>query len=464
MRISSRLYFCLFMIFCDFSAFYVTVQLINLFQEAYPTSGLRFTDTHNKFINGTIWFSVATYLGVYQAYYSYSFDKMLRQTWRALLIHQGIVSLVLYFNTGRFYLEQVILVKIGLLFFFIFSLRLLFIRLELILENAVPQLDRVGIFGLNQSSIRLAKAFEMKYTGNKFAGIINESDVLRFGYDNVEPSDQILNAIHYAKEDKIRDLYVCFPTHLLTNLNHLFSEAEKSHISLHIVPTTTEMCPYENHWLADVGIRFFSNRKKILDALENRFLKRLFDIFFSSLVIILVLSWLYPIMAIIIKIQSPGPVLFKQKRTGRANKDFWCYKFRSMHVNANQDSKQAVKNDKRLTPIGSFIRKTSIDELPQFWNVLIGEMSVVGPRPHMLYHTDQYQQLAEGFSYRHFVKPGITGLAQVRGFRGEVTGVDVLKGRVEKDIEYIENWSIIQDFKICFLTVYFVFAGDEHAY
>jgi putative colanic acid biosynthesis UDP-glucose lipid carrier transferase len=135
-----------------------------------------------------------------------------------------------------------------------------------------------------------------------------------------------------------------------------------------------------------------------------------------------------------------------------------------MRINTESDRRQAVKDDQRLTSIGSFIRKTSLDEFPQFINVLLGDMSVVGPRPHMIYHSTTYQKLVEGFTFRHFVKPGITGLAQISGLRGEINGVEVLQARIQKDTEYIEHWNLIHDLKICFLTIYFLVMGDEHAY
>jgi lipopolysaccharide/colanic/teichoic acid biosynthesis glycosyltransferase len=135
-----------------------------------------------------------------------------------------------------------------------------------------------------------------------------------------------------------------------------------------------------------------------------------------------------------------------------------------MRVNDGSDRLQAVKDDERLTPIGAFIRKTSLDEFPQFMNVLLGDMSVVGPRPHMLYHSASYQMLVEGFAFRHFVKPGITGLAQISGLRGEVKSVEILQNRIQKDIDYIEHWNLIQDIKICFLTIYFLAVGDDQAY
>jgi lipopolysaccharide/colanic/teichoic acid biosynthesis glycosyltransferase len=169
-------------------------------------------------------------------------------------------------------------------------------------------------------------------------------------------------------------------------------------------------------------------------------------------------------MAIIIKKQSKGPVLFKQLRTGKKNEAFWCYKFRSMTINSQSDSLQAQKEDARVTPIGKFIRRTSIDELPQFFNVLLGKMSVVGPRPHMLKHTQDYNEQINNFMVRHFVKPGITGLAQVSGLRGETKQVSDMQRRVKADIDYLQNWSLIKDIKICVLTIIVTLKGDKNAF
>ena len=154
----------------------------------------------------------------------------------------------------------------------------------------------------------------------------------------------------------------------------------------------------------------------------------------------------------------------KQLRSGQNNQPFLCYKFRSMRVNSDSDTKQASKNDSRVTKFGEFIRKTSLDELPQFVNVLLGDMSVVGPRPHMLNHTKEYNKVTENFMVRHFVKPGITGLAQIRGLRGEITDMKYIQERINMDIEYLENWNLISDIKICFLTFYFIVKGDENVF
>ena len=196
----------------------------------------------------------------------------------------------------------------------------------------------------------------------------------------------------------------------------------------------------------------------------NTILKRTFDVVFSLFVIVFLLSWITPIIALIIKIESRGPVFFKQTRNGIKFREFTCYKFRSMIENNDADIQQATKNDKRVTKIGKILRKTSLDELPQFFNVLIGNMSVVGPRPHMIKENERYSKSVDKFMVRHFVKPGITGLAQVKGFRGEVETDEDIINRVKYDIYYLENWSLILDLNIVFLTTINFLTGQKKAY
>jgi len=200
------------------------------------------------------------------------------------------------------------------------------------------------------------------------------------------------------------------------------------------------------------------------EKFEVRFVKRLFDISFSLIVILFVLSWLYPILWVLIKIESRGKVLFKQKREGLNGKDFNCYKFRSMVVNLDSDVKSAQKNDARITKIGAFLRKTSIDELPQFFNVFIGDMSVVGPRPHMTKQSQGFEQKINNYYKRNAVKPGITGLAQVSGYRGEIVTPADIENRIRLDVFYIEKWSFLLDIKIIVKTFTNVLVGEEKAY
>lgn len=207
----------------------------------------------------------------------------------------------------------------------------------------------------------------------------------------------------------------------------------------------------------------YTNHLEPLSCTTNKLIKRLFDVTVSIFCCICMIP-IIPIIALIIKIQSPGPIFFKQERTGFEGKTFYCYKFRSMHVNKDADTAQATKNDPRKFSFGNFMRKTNIDELPQFLNVLKGDMSIVGPRPHMLHHTQIYSELIDKYMVRHFCKPGITGWAQVTGFRGETKELWQMEERVERDIWYIEHWTFMLDIKIIYKTIKSVIIPDKHAY
>ena len=200
-------------------------------------------------------------------------------------------------------------------------------------------------------------------------------------------------------------------------------------------------------------------RKEPLAYQHNRILKRLFDVVLTLMFCVFIFSWLFPLLAILVKMSSKGPVFFKQRRSGLNNEEFYVYKFRSMVLNDEADTRQAEENDERITSIGHFLRRHNLDELPQFINVLKGQMSVVGPRPHMLNHTSAYRQLIDTFMVRHLITPGITGLAQSRGLRGETPETEDMEARVKADVYYLENWSLLLDVKIVLVTVWNMLRG-----
>ena len=202
------------------------------------------------------------------------------------------------------------------------------------------------------------------------------------------------------------------------------------------------------------SLAIFNPQEIPLDNFSNRLFKRIFDILFSSFAILFLFSWLFPIIALIIKLDSKGPVFFQQHRTGIDNEIFNCLKFRTMQINDDADSKQAQKGDSRISRVGTILRKYNIDEMPQFLNVLFGEMSVVGPRPHMLKHTDQYSALINHYKVRHYVKPGVTGWAQVNGYRGLTDELWKMEKRVDFDMDYLKNWNFFWDLKIIYLTLF----------
>ena len=248
------------------------------------------------------------------------------------------------------------------------------------------------------------------------------------------------------------------------NIYELAHKAEMNFIRFKFVPDFRMFIDRTVHIDFARNIPILSLRTEPLENLDSQIKKRWFDIFFSVIIIFFLLSWLIPLLAILIKVDSKGPVFFTQLRSGKNNKAFLCYKFRSLRVNNDANKRQVSKDDDRFTTVGKFLRKTNLDEFPQFINVLRGEMSVVGPRPHMLKHTEEYSQILNHYMIRHFVKPGVTGWAQINGHRGEIKTNKDLRNRIEHDIWYMENWSMWLDLRIILLTIYNTIKGDENAF
>jgi putative colanic acid biosynthesis UDP-glucose lipid carrier transferase len=268
----------------------------------------------------------------------------------------------------------------------------------------------------------------------------------------------------YISENGIDEIYCSMADLSSDQVKDFILFADKNLKTLKFIPNKKQLLSMNTVFEYYDNIPVISQRTISLDESVYKIIKRIFDIAFSTVIILGILSWLIPILAIIIRMDSKGPLFFVQKRNGLNNKEFNCLKFRSMKINELADIEQVSKNDPRITKVGKYIRKTSIDELPQFFNVLFGDMSVVGPRPHMVSHTNMYAERIDKFMVRHFIKPGITGLAQTKGFRGEVeTDKDIIN-RVRYDIFYIEKWSLLLDLKIIFITIYNTLKGDKKAY
>ena len=259
------------------------------------------------------------------------------------------------------------------------------------------------------------------------------------------------------------EVYVCLPYRDKETIKQISQMCDLQVKRFYYVPVSVETIGInlKKEYVDDVEV--FSTHENPLQRPVNKATKRVFDILLSILFLIPTIV-IFPIVCLIIKIQSPGPIFFKQLRTGLDGQSFFCYKFRSMHVNVDADKLQATKDDPRKYPFGSFMRRMNIDELPQFFTVLRGNMSIVGPRPHMLKHTKEYSQLIDKYMVRHFVKPGVTGWAQVSGFRGETKELWQMEGRVRRDIWYMENWTIWLDIRIIWLTFRNIFLYDENAY
>lgn len=283
-------------------------------------------------------------------------------------------------------------------------------------------------------------------------------------YDGTLCDNKYQEIKNFIVENKVDEIYIQFSIVQEDDYHELLELADNNLITLKYVPTQKQIITNNLKVEYYDIIPILPRRVIPLDKPYNKLLKRLFDIVFSFLVIVFILSWLFPLLAILIKLESKGPVFFKQVRTGINDEEFVCYKFRSMTMNEDCDKQQATRNDMRITKIGAFIRKTSLDEFPQFINVFIGDMSIVGPRPHMVVHTKLYSKRVNRFMLRHLIKPGITGMAQTHGYRGEIeTDRDIIN-RFKYDLFYLENWSVLLDLKIVYLTVYNVFKGEKKAY
>jgi len=318
---------------------------------------------------------------------------------------------------------------------------------------------RAVVIGRDKNLKKLRRVFDTAEYGYKYMGYFDN-------YKSGSPTylGDIQSSFKYIFENNIEEVY-CIASRLSKDeIQHLMKIADNSLKRIKIIPDNKEL--YSRAMSIELygAVPILNLRASPLDLEYANIVKRVFDIVFSSLVIVFVLSWLTILVYILMKFDSKGPLFFKQKRHGVNRDTFWCYKFRSMTKSEESDTQMATKNDMRITRLGRILRKTSIDELPQFFNVLKGDMSVVGPRPHMQVHTEQYETSVDKYLVRHFLKPGITGLAQVKGYRGEIIEKSDIINRVKYDIFYMEKWSVQLDFRIVYLTVLNALRGEERAY
>lgn len=324
---------------------------------------------------------------------------------------------------------------------------------------------KVIILGATNSGTALAQYFDANESaGYRFAGFFeNESEHPQIIKEKIlGPLNA--NAIKtYCQNNGIGEIYFTLPSSYQELLLDISKFADDNFMYFRIAPDFSGLHHENGNVFLINSVPVLTSRKEPLGISINANLKRLFDIAFSLLVILFLFPFILPLLAIAIRYDSPGPIFFKQLRPGKKNKLFDCYKLRTMSVNNNSE-KQASKNDARITKVGRFLRKTSLDELPQFFNVLLGNMSVVGPRPNMISQLEEYSKTISNYKIRHFVTPGITGYAQINGFRGETKEAGLMEKRVQYDVQYIENWSLTLDLKIIFLTVWNMIKGEKNAY
>jgi putative colanic acid biosynthesis UDP-glucose lipid carrier transferase len=350
----------------------------------------------------------------------------------------------------------------GLSIVLITSTRIAYKLIRKYLEFSGFETRDVVIVGITGSGKALHDFFVKDPTaGYRFRGFFHNEDVPGYkhltigGFDNIK---------EYCVKHGINEIYFALPLthqHLLRELSRF---ADDQLIHFRIAPDFSGIASKGNTFTFMMNsVPVLTTRRQPLGLLANSYLKRTFDIVFSLAVICTVFPIVFPIIALAIRLDSEGPIFFKQLRPGKRNKLFECYKFRTMKVNNNTEL-QASKNDSRITRVGAFLRKTNLDELPQFFNVLFGNMSVVGPRPNLVSHLEEYSKKIQDYKIRHFITPGITGYAQVNGLRGETREPGLMEKRVEYDVNYLENWSLALDLKIIWLTVWNMVRGDKKAY
>lgn len=405
------------------------------------------------------WFIIAYIFGFYEIYRFTSLTDIIVK-----IVRQGIVFLLVViaffpFSKQAIFSGQAIAKYLIAVFIIIILFKfVLFYYLKRYRVVTGSNYRKAVIIGYTPDALRLKELFEQKGEyGYRFLGFFSDRK------HNDEVKGKIAEVEAFAIDNNVDEIYCSLNEITNYQIKRLVEFADINDKVVKFIPDTKEI--FTKNLRVDY-YEFFpvlSLRKTPLHEPVAKVAKRLFDIAFSLFVIVFVLTWLTPILALIIKLESPGPVFFKQGRPGINEKEFFCYKFRSMKLNKTTEE-SVIKNDPRVTRIGRFMRKTSIDEMPQFLNVLIGEMSVVGPRPHLWSQNNLYSKRIKKYLIRLYVKPGITGLAQVKGYRGEISTDEDMINRIKYDVFYIENWSLLLDLKIIVQTVVNIFQGEEKAY
>jgi putative colanic acid biosynthesis UDP-glucose lipid carrier transferase len=412
-----------------------------------------------------IWIFLLFYKDYYRTIRIERVETILMRTIQMVLIHIGFISVIIVL------LKYSEISRLRMLYFYV----LFFVFLLISRVSFMKLLKSVRAKGYNYKNVIIVGANE---SGENIRRILSKD--LTYGYrimgffdENIDPKTPVslpilggFDAIQdFIIKENVDEMYIALHIDNLKIIHELTALCERYMVRIKFIPDFQQYTKSRK-----VEITFYGNtpvlmlRKEPLESTFNLLLKKAFDLCFSGLVIVLIFPWLFPIVMILIKLDSPGPIFFRQERSGRDNESFGCFKFRTMRVNGSANKKQSYKGDSRVTRVGAFLRKTSIDELPQFFNVFLGSMSVIGPRPHMLLHTEKYSELINHYLVRHYAKPGITGWAQVNGYRGETKELVDMEGRVDHDIWYIENWSFLLDAKIIYLTIYNMIRGEENAY
>ena len=426
-----------------------------LFQPFSDFNGLNFS-SFPVFV--MIWMVITILKGDYKLGRTDEPDKTFKNLLSSLAWFLVIISMIwMPFHDNA--LRLLSFLALATILFFVLSIYR--ISLNLFLKRMHAQgfdQRKAVIIGSGGMGNRLEDVFKLrKDFGIRFLGY----------YDDEEQSSKTRGRIHnFFEEAESLGIDLIYINEFLDKklIKKVISFADDHFIKVKIIPSGALQLE-KNLSFSRYGDLTVINVNEIpLDHVFHRILKRTFDIIFSLLVIVFVLSWLIPLVGFLIKLESKGPIFFIQERNGVNNNIFMCLKFRSMTPNDYADTHQATKNDPRVTRIGAFLRHTSLDEMPQFINVLFGDMSVVGPRPHPIPINKAFKNQIEKYNSRHKIKPGITGLAQIKGYRGEIEKPHQIRSRVRLDYFYIQNWTLWFDIKICILTIYELVLNRENAY
>ncbi|AVR45284.1 undecaprenyl-phosphate glucose phosphotransferase [Christiangramia fulva] len=436
----------------------IVVHLFIINAVLYSLTPVTYMHTGSVVTYNLSWLLIAVALDFYPTARKEKFFGKFHRFVQLFLLFSLSYFTVFAIRQYRFRLDHQLYI-LSLLFFFLLLYRILFFVARNKYRAMGGNSANVIVVGRDSNLKRLRKIFDEPELGYRYMGYFHDASSSSATYRG-----EIKQVYDFIQNNGVDEIY-CLASQLSKeDLNKLIIFADNHLIKIKIIPDNKEIYTRAMQVELFENIPVLNLRQSALDTVYGMYLKRAFDILFSSLVLIFILSWLIPLMYILIKGESRGPLFFKQLRHGHNKKAFWCYKFRSMTVNTAANEIMASKNDARLTKVGKFIRKTSLDEFPQFINVFMGDMSVVGPRPHMEKHTLQYEKSVDKYLVRHFAKPGITGLAQVKGFRGEIVNPSDIINRTRLDIFYLEKWSMLLDLKIIASTVTNALAGEEKAY
>jgi putative colanic acid biosynthesis UDP-glucose lipid carrier transferase len=414
------------------------------------------------FFLNIIWIIIAWFKNIYHERIIGSFEMFTRATLKAYMYLLATIIIYLFFSRLLLISRLFIVIVLSAIPIALLINRLIYLFAYQYLKKADRHGNRVVVIGYNSLSKKLV-SYLSEDSINEIVGFCDEYRNIR-ELSRYPILSEVADTLEVCKKHGVTEIYSTIAPEHNPNLYALIQAAEDNCIRFRIVPDLGFFIKKQMYidYLREIPI--ISLRKEPLEEWGNRISKRIFDVVVSSFVIVFVLSWLTPVISLLIFIESGRPVFFIQARTGKNNRSFPCFKFRSMRYKRNKNTEDTPTLDNSVTKVGSFLRRTSLDELPQFLNVLRGDMSIAGPRPHMLKHTDDYSKLIGQYMVRQFVKPGITGWAQVNGFRGETKNVLQMQKRVEHDLWYLENWNMLLDIKIFFMTIFNVIRGEKNAF